>query len=380
MSDETLKGLLEKLRWAEGLNPLPPETGGDSDGLWAVKWVQGGVAAGATRVIIEVRQSSIEIELFGPVRLDPRRLAEQVVNGVEPRTAHERHWVMGLRHLRTLKLQPTLMSRDDHTKLLVTIREDGDFEVVKQRYEGGSGNLSVTVHLPKRPKPWATPWQPELSAMSHRLRYCPIPILLGKESLSQRGSYDGPSTLMNWMEPALGDEPYFSATGNPRQILSPHLVKEEQGREEMRRCGLLFGLSSVQPGAGLAKVWWVKDGALVGPVRLVGPTGAVAIELICAGDRPGSLSEWAARDVWNFFPEKLVLSVAKRLAGGLDSLLPALAAQEGFTGHLLRQANAATGFRNLFPTKGRPCLALSGPFHASLKAFSLRSSLQLWTG
>ena len=380
MSDETLKGLLEKLQWAEGLSPLPPEVGGDSDGLWAVKWVQGGVAAGATRAVLQVRKARFDIELFGTFRVDARQLAQQVVNGIEPRTPQERHWVMGLRHLRTLNLQPTLMSRDDHTKTLVTIHSDGDLELEKQRYEGGSGNLSISVRLPRNPKPWATPWYPELSAMSHRLRFCPVPVLRGGDSLSQQTLYHQRATVMSWMEPALGSEPFFMACGNPRQILSPHLVKENEGQQESRRCGLVFGLSSVRPGLGVAKVWWVKDGALVGPVRLVGPTGAADIEIICAGDRPGSLSEWAARDIWTFFPEKLVLSVAKRLAGGLDSLLPQLAAQEGFSGHLLRQANAALGFRNLFSTKGRPCLALSGPFHASLKAFSLRSTLELWTG
>lgn len=380
MSEETLKSLLDKLRWAEGLLPRPPESTPESDGLWAVKWIQGGVAAGATRATVESKKGRFEIDLFGPLRIDARQLAQQVVTGVEPRSPVERHWVMSLRHLRTLKLSPTLMGRDDHTKSIVTIHPDGDLEVVKERYEGGAGNFGIRAQLPKNPKPWATPWQPEIVSLRRRLRYCPIPVLLARENLAQRSCYDDPETVMSWMEPALGGEPFLQATGNPKQILSPRLVDQAEGQEEMKRCGLVFKLAVVRPGEGMARVWWVKDGALVGPVRLVGPTGAARIEIICAGDRAGSLSEWAARDAWTFFPEKLVLSVARRLAGGLDSLLPQLAAQEGFTGHLLRQANAATGFRNLFPTRGRPCLALAGPFHASLKAFSLRSSLELWSG
>lgn len=170
------------------------------------------------------------------------------------------------------------------------------------------------------------------------------------------------------------------AKAQHKQVLSPRLVDKAAGEAERKQCGLVFNLALVRPGQGVARVWWVKDGSLVGPVRLVGPTGAAALEIVCAGDRPGSLSEWASRGTWTFFPDKLVLSVARRLAGGLDTLLPQLAAQEGITGQLLRQANAMTGFRNLLPTRGRPCLALAGPFHASLKAFSLRSGLELSPG
>lgn len=380
MSQETLKALLDKLQWAEGLSPRPPETGADSDGLWAVKWVQGAVAAGASRTTVEVKKGRLSLEAFGPIRLDPRQLAQQAVTGVEPRSPAERHWVMALRHLRTLKIIPTLMCRDDHTKLLVTIHPDGDLESVTERYDGGAGNFGLQVRLANKPKPWATPWQPELHSLFHRLRFCPIPVILAKQSLSQRPVYDDPATVMSWMEPALGGEAFLETTGNPKQVLSPRLVERAEGRDEIKRCSLVFNLSVVRPGDGLARVWWVKDGALVGPVRLVGPTGAAGIEIICAGDRSGSLSEWAARDAWTFFPDKLALSVARRLAGGLDSLIPQSAAQEGLTGQLLRQANAATGFRQWIPTKGRPSVALAGPFHASVKAFSLRTSLELWPG
>lgn len=381
MSDESLKGLLEKLRWAEGLSPRPPELSPEADGLWSVKWIQGGVAAGASRATISTRKAGrLELELFGPLNCDVRRLAQQALTGVDPPSAMERHWVMALRHLRTLSLIPTLMSRDDHSKLLVTIRADGDLEVVKERYEGGSGNLGLYVALPRRPKPWSDPWQPERSCLRQRLPYCPFPVILDKENLSQRCVYEDPNTVMSWMEPALGSEPFLLATGNPKQVLSPRLIDKAAGKRERKQCGLVFNLAVVRPGQGAARVWWVKDGSLLGPVRLVGPTGAAAIEIVCAGDRPGSLSEWASRGTWTFFPDKLALSVARRLAGGLDTLLPQLAAQEGIAGQLLRQVNAMTGFRNLLPTKGRPCLALAGPFHASLKAFSLRSSLELWPG
>lgn len=381
MSDESLKGLLEKLRWAEGLSPRPPEPSAEADGLWAVKWIQGGVAAGASRATVSTRKGGrLELELFGQFNWDARRLAQQVVTGIEPHNPVERHWVMALRHLRTLDLIPTLMSRDDRSQLLVTIRPDSDLEVVTQRYEGGSGNLGLYVALPRRPKLWTDPWQPERSCLRQRLPYCPVPVILDKENLAQRCAYDNPGTVMSWMEPALGSEPFLFATGNPKQVLSPRLVDKAAGEAERKQCGLVFNLALVRPGQGVARVWWVKDGSLVGPVRLVGPTGAAAIEIVCAGDRPGSLSEWASRGTWTFFPDKLVLSVARRLAGGLDTLLPQLAAQEGITGQLLRQANAMTGFRNLLPTRGRPCLALAGPFHASLKAFSLRSGLELSPG
>jgi hypothetical protein len=383
--DESLKGLLEKLHWAEGSSPAPPEEGGYGRGLWAVKWIQGGVAAGATRAVANFRRKAFEVDLYGSFASNAKRLAEHACRSHLPVDAlqrAERHWVMALRHLRRRELPFRLVCRQGNRKQIVSVDVRGKARIWDERFEGGSGTLSVTVESPKAGRLSTAPslWTAEVAAMSARLRYCHLPVLLGPGTLSQNSAYHDKRALMSWMEPAIGDEPSFTIFGDPKQILAPHLIRPDHPSQALHRCSLLLSLRAGLPGTGLARVWWSKDGALVGPVQVVGPTGVLGLEIVCPGDRPGELSEWAARDPWTFFPDKLVLTVARRLDGGLDSLLPELAAREGAIGLMLRQANAMTGFRNWLPVAGRPCLALSGPFHASLKAFSLRKSLELVAG
>ena len=379
--DETLKGLLEMLRWAEGSSPLPPGNERLTEGLWVVKWLQGAVAAGATRANINVRKGGVlEIDLHGNFSTSCRRLADQVESHRLPQDRAERHLVQALRQLRGRGLGFKVMSRHGNRKHFVAIGRQGGVRVYDEPYEGGSGTLSVTVAAPRNRPLWVSAWASEEAALKSRMRYCAMPITLGKSRISQAQAYDRPKVLMNWIESATGDELAFPVNGDPRQILSPGLIKPDNPVVGTCRCSIMLTLSASALGAGLARVWWIRDGALVGPIRLVGPTGAANIAILCPGDRPGmEMSEWAAREPFSFFPDKLVLTVVRRLAGGLDSLIPELAARASLVEKMMREMNALTGYRNWLPVSGKPWLALAGPFHTSVKAFSLRQSLELST-
>jgi hypothetical protein len=324
----------------------------------------------------------MEFDLHGNINTSHKRLADQIESNRLPHDRVERHMIQALRHLRRRELGFKIMSRHGNRKHFVAYGRTGGVRVYDEPYEGGSGALAVTV-APPRDKPlWVSSWGSELALLKSRMRYSSVPIFLGQSRVSQMTAYESTRALMNWIEPALGDQLSFRMSGDPRQILAPHLIKPDHPVVGTCQCAVMVTLSNGAPGSGLARVWWVKDGALVGPVRLVGPTGVAHIEIICPGDRPGvaDMMEWAAREPYSFFPDKLVLTVARRLAGGLDSLIPALAAREGMVGRMMREVNAMTGFRNWLPVSGRPVLALAGPFHTSVKAFSLRDNLEMAPG
>ena len=125
----------------------------------------------------------------------------------------------------------------------------------------------------------------------------------------------------------------------------------------------------------------MRDGALTGPVRVVGPTGGLRVDIVCPGDRPGlELKEWYERDPSSLFPEQLVLSVARRLAGGLDSMSQEARATDRPIDEIIRKANAVPVLTKVIPTLGRPYNALGGAFHEAVKTFSLRPSLALVSG
>jgi hypothetical protein len=263
----------------------------------------------------------------------------------------------------------------------VTI-ENGAIESVKQiDIQGAAANLSLTLEPAKRGSLMSSRWANEIRAMSSLLKYCPLPVMVGRSMLSQRPVYRDQTALMNWMEPAMGNERHFVMQGDPNQILSPRLVSPRGILVVPHRCALMVTLSRVRAGTGLARAYWLRDGALTGPVRLIGPTGAMQMDILCPGDRPGlDLKDWYKCDPASIFPGQLVLSVARRLAGGLDSMAQEAAAFDRPIDELIRKGKAVPTLNKVLPTLGRPYNALGGSFHESLKAFSMRSGLELVSG
>jgi hypothetical protein len=369
VSDGTLKGWLNKLK----ASPDP--------GFWAVKWVQGAVASGAQQVNFHFRRASAEAQIYGPVAASARQLAEQFVRGHIPAAPADRHWVTALDGLENFPGRILLASREGTTRMSVVIEGGSIASAKEDRLEGAAPNLSLTLELAKRGSLFSSPWAAETGALWSRVKFCPLPVMVGRTLISQRSVYRDKSILMNWMEPAMGNERAFTMQGDPKQILCPRLVSPRGILQVPHRCSLMVSLSAAAAGSGMARAYWMSDGALTGPVRVVGPTGALRLDILCPGDRPGlDLKEWYKLDPASLFPEQLVLRVARRLAGGLDSMMAEAAACDRPIDELIRKGNAVPLLTRVLPTLGRPYNALGGPFHESVKAFSMRGSLELLSG
>lgn len=370
VSEETLRG------WLAGLASTT------EPGMWAVRWVQGGVAAGAEQANFFFRRRVAEAHLYGNFSVDSRQLADQFVRGRIPAAECDRHWVVALDGLETFPGRIRLAARDKNNHRQIVIIEDGSVVKVEQDSpSGASANLSIILELHQRGKKMATPWGAEVAQLTKRLKYCPLPVMLGSKLISQRTAFSDGTALMNWMEPALGSERHFIMQGDPKQILSPRLVSSRGVLITPHRCSLLLTLGRVPPGKGLARVSWLRAGALTDPVRLVGSTGSMRMDIVCPGDRPGlELKEWHRLDPDSLFPVALVLSVVRRLAGGLDSMAQEAAAIDRPIDELIRRANTGHPLTKALPTLGRPYNALGGTFHESVKAFSGRPGLELVQG
>jgi hypothetical protein len=371
VSEETLRGWLSRLA-----SPTVP-------GMWAVRWVQGGVAAGAQQANFFFRRKVAEAHLYGNFTVDARQLAEQFERGRIPKVESDRHWVVALDGLENFQGRLRLASRDKNNHRQIVIIEDGSIVKVEQDIpSGASANLSLILQPAERGRLTDTPWAAEVGQLSKRLTYCPIPVVIGRKPLSGRTAFShNKDALMNWIEVALGNERHFLMQGDPRQILSPRLVATRGVMITPQRCSLMMTLSRVPPGQGWARAYWLRDGALTDPVRLAGATGCMRMDILCPGDRPGlELPDWHRCDPASLFPVALVLSVARRLAGGLDSMAQEAAAVDRPIDELLRRANTGHAWTRFLPTLGRPYNALGGTFHQALKAFSLRPSLELLQG
>ncbi len=370
MTDESLRA------WLNGLGAST------APGLWTVKWVQGAVAGGAQQVNFTFRSNSAEAHIFGPVTAGARQLAEQFRSGRHPADPAHRPFVGALDGLESFPGTVRLSSRDGYQRQIVTLEQGTIKEVKHDEFEGASANLSLFLEAPGRASPLSSRWAAELRVLKERVKYCPLPVMIGRALISQQPVFSGQRrALMNWMEPAMGNERFFSMQGDPRQILAPRLVSGPRLLPSTQRCSLMVSLARAAPGEGAARVHWIRDGALTGPVRLLGPTGALDIEIFCPGDRPGlDLREWHKLDPGSLFPEALALGVARRRAAGLDSMGEAARQTDRPIDDLIRRGQGTRALQGRLPTLGRPYNALGGSFHDSLKAFSQRPRLELVLG
>ena len=185
-------------------------------------------------------------------------------------------------------------------------------------------SFSLTVELPKpRPwKRWSKVWQPVSEALAARLRYCAIPVQVDRVLVSRQSPFAIPETLLSWLSPAQESEHTFPVFPDINQIVAPHLLPPQESAPEVQLCSLMLNVRRDVSLRGMAEVHWIRDGALIGPVLVRGPTGAIGVDIICPGDHPRvNLSEWAIQNPDSFFRDQRILAVCHQLVTGLESLM-----------------------------------------------------------
>lgn len=369
MNEETITA------WLTGLRRV------SSPEMWAVRWAQGGVAAGAQQIAFVFTRRRAEAHLFGPMQTQAQSLADQFHRGTVPVREADRHWVTALDALESFPGQVRVLSRQGSVRQVVVLEAGSIVGMEQEPFDGAAADLTLRLDLARPAKRWKTPWSAERQALVRRLRYCPVPVTVGRTEISRQNVFANQPALMNWMEPALGTERHFVMQGDPRQIVSPRLFPVAGLQPAPQRLSLQMTLTPADAEHGQARAWWIRHGALSGPVRLVGATPGLTIDILCPGDRPGlELFDWYEQDRNSLFPVALVLSVSRRLANGLDSMEAEARLRERPIDDLIRRGRQHSALRRVLPSLGRPYNALGGPFHRAVKAFSLRPDLELLRG
>lgn len=354
---------LAKLGWQHSIEP----------GLWAVKWVQGAVAGGARQVHFTMKERRLEAHGFGNLEVCPKQLMEMLLGGQIPAERLHRHWVSALHGVFGLKPERvTLRSLLEPGILRTVTVEKGELRLEDVVPESEDISFSLTVDLPKpRPwKRWSKVWSPVAEALAARLRYCSIPVLLERVLVSQQSPFDIPETLLSWLSPSQESEHGFTVTADINQIIAPSLLPPTPSAAELHHCSLMINVRRELSYRGMAEAYWIRDGALIGPVIVRGPTGAIGVDIICPGDHPTvNLSEWAIQDPETFFPDQRILEVTRQLVHGLESLL-------GTVSDSLERSGWASALRTSTPD-ARLLKAFDGSVLEALQSFSDRSRLVL---
>jgi hypothetical protein len=151
-----------------------------------------------------------------------------------------------------------------------------------------------------------------------------MPVTVDRRLISQQH----PATLTMadfatlWMEKCLDPQSGFPLnlkTEHPSKT-RPTLIatKTLAADPGVHACSLLLCASPAILGVASADVYWLRDGALLGPTRLSGPVKNTQLLIVCPGDNlTMDLSEMAIREPGKSFPEQAVLRSLREMGSVL---------------------------------------------------------------
>lgn len=290
-------------------------------GLWAVKLVQGAVAAGAGRVSFTLKRHSLEFRCFGDFQASAAALIAAVFEQ-DPRPERAReHWIAALR---------AALGRAPRCLTLTTCQEDR-IEQVEVRPEGLDTSLRrregafVYHRLAVLLEYGADADQPtaeELKELRERCRLCPIPITVdGRDIVRDHLPY-----LTSQVMPPAPDKPELELFVKPQSGTEGH---HRHGGRKLKagryRAALFVGVARSQE-LRRPQAFWMRDGVLIDSCHIEGVQLPIRIDVVLPGDRCElDLSQWGVRNRASHFPCALVRQALEQMAevGGHPEKPPA---------------------------------------------------------
>lgn len=280
-------------------------------GLWAVKLVQGAVAAGAHRVTFTLGRGSLEFRCFGDFAANAGDLLGKLVQGRQESDRATAHWIAALRA--ALGKEPEIM-------VLTTCQGDqidqieirgGEVRTSRRQLEGSHiyHRLALKVVYGRQAQSRAN--LAEFQELCQRCRLCPIPVVVdGKDVLRENLPY-----WTSYLLPSRPEEPDMPLSVQPQSgTESFHLVGDKLLRAGTYRAAMFLGVAlSSRPSR--PHLYWLRDGALLGPYPTSGPSVAARVDIVLPGDDVDlDLSEWGVKDRARNFPSERVREALVHLA------------------------------------------------------------------
>jgi hypothetical protein len=292
--------------------------------LWAVKMVQGAVAAGCFGVEFHFTRQEMRCSIYGAPIPNALDLLRSLLSGNSPTARDLHHWIVAIRSLFGREFTRWGWSSViDGERDKVTI-VDGEPISRTESCEAPVDSLRLEIELSPPRGPVPTVGHSEYKHLCDLCALCPIPVTVDGRLVSQQH----PACLMTanfaavWMEQAVAG-PYFPLDTNREhpKNLKPFLIASKTLAKEkgVHPCSRIVMVGS--PGrwqTGGADVYWIRDGALLGPISLQQSIPSVRLQIICPGDQlQMDLSEWGIRSPEQSFPAEEILRTVRELGDHL---------------------------------------------------------------
>ena len=294
-------------------------------GLWAVKAVQGAVAAGCFGVEFTMTRDAIQCRVLGSPIPSAHELFQQLLSGKAPSNRANHHWVVALRSLFAANAE-----RWGWTSEIDGMREEVEFQNGEPVTREGSASQSeldtLTIRLPMvaRLGNQFGVGVSEYKLLCDCCQLCPMPVTVDSRLISQQN----PAYLTTanyaalWMEKRDTGTPGFTLNFSEHKskkkkptLIAAKVLANNPGNHE---CSLLICVSPAKRNQGSAHIRWMRDGALLDPIEILGTDSGVNVTIICPGDDAQmDLSEWALRNPQFSFPEPQILDTLQDISNTL---------------------------------------------------------------
>ncbi len=291
-------------------------------GLWAVKLVQGAVAAGARRVTFTLGRNSLEFRCFGEFTVDATDLLGKVVQGRPCADRALAHWITALR---------AALGKEPETLVLTTCQGDllqqievrgGQVRSTQRSLEGSHIYHRLALKLTYGRASGSRPNAAEFQELYQRCRLCPIPVVVdGKDVLRENLPY-----WTSYLQPSEAEQPTMALSVQPQSgTESFHLVGDRLLRPGTYRASMFLGVALTSR-PSKPHLYWLRDGVLLGPYATAGPSVTARVDIVLPGDDVDlDLSEWGVREHGQLFPARAVqdaLTHLGRVVAPLEHVRP----------------------------------------------------------
>lgn len=296
-------------------------------GLWAVKCVQAAVAWGTDEVDILQGSTALQITLRGGRCSGALKLLEHLLSGKAPSGRGEAHLLAGLRGAYGRPLTSlSWLSRSGLCEERVQLRDGQVFSEELPLPRPATPEIIVVARY--RQDQWFTARTSadEYQALCACCRLCPISVTVDSRCISQHPPTrcDDEGWMVSWPIDAQDEQPSFilhSGVGQEEKHTN-RLVSSRGLQPGLNLCRALISANGIDK-PERAVVYWMRDGALIGPYPVNGWIGPVRLEIVLPADHlETDLTEWFLRQPEQAFPAELLLETLQEIHRDLTKRNP----------------------------------------------------------
>lgn len=286
--------------------------------------VQGAVASESFGVEFVFTRDRLLCTVYGAPVPSAHELLKVLLSGGTPSDRGLHHWIVALRSLygETREAWGWTSCREGAVE---SVRFEAGEPMTEFLPDGPDevDTLRVTIALRRTAHGAMKLGVDEYYLLCRHCGLCTMPVTVDSRLISQQhpGSLARGRYAALWLEKGSEVDSFpisISATKPGKSVPTLIATKTLADDEAAHPCSLMVSVSPARLWRPAFEVYWLRDGAMMGPREVLGGPPELDIVVVCPGDRLATdLTEWALREPERCFPGGAILKVMQEIGVAL---------------------------------------------------------------